>query len=157
MTDNPYPQPHSPEHRIFEAAQTRHGLTDEQVLEAAGWVPHDGTDLRADLLDLYRSQPGPKSFEEGLKLHAMDWSFNGHRSDYDTAQAYGNHMVEMHRAGDLTVHTSHTNTYPRFLAQREREAASHDRTVEQLGWRVERDTVSQNLAAMFGTDHELEV
>jgi hypothetical protein len=31
-------------------------------------------------------------------------------------------MVGMHRAGDLTVHTSHTNAYPRFLATREREA-----------------------------------
>jgi hypothetical protein len=121
MTDNPYRQ-HTPEGRVFEAARFDHGLTDEQVLEAAGYVPHDGTDLRDELITLYRSQPGPKSFEEGLKLHAADWAFNGMRSDLATAEAYGRHMVGMHRAGDLTVHTSHTHAYPRFLAQREAEA-----------------------------------
>jgi hypothetical protein len=119
---NPYPQPYSPEHRVWEAAQFGGGLTDAEVLEAAGWVPNDGTDLRGELLDLYRSQPGPKSFEEGLKLHAMDWAFNGMRSDYDTAQAYGAHMVGLHRAGDMTPHTSHTHTYPAFMASHEREA-----------------------------------
>ena len=126
MTDNPYPRPYSPEHRVVQVAKFDHGLTDEQVLRAAGYVPHDGTLLRDELIELYRSQPGPKSFEEGLRLHAADWAFNGMRSDYDTAQAYGSHMAELHRAGELTAETSHRTTYPEFLAKCEVDQEKQD-------------------------------
>lgn len=38
------------------------------------------------------------------------------------------------------------------------EPELEDRTVEELGWQAERDTVAQNLAAMFGPpDPEMEV
>jgi hypothetical protein len=129
VTTNLYAE-NTPEHRVVEAARFDHGLSDDQVAEAAGWVPHDGTLLRDELIALYHGQPGPQSFEEGLKLHAADWAFNGMRSDYGTAQAYGQHMVELHRAGDLTPETSHRTTYPEFLAQHKAQAEADDEMEE---------------------------
>jgi hypothetical protein len=54
---NPYPS-YTPEHRVFEGARAGPDLTPEQVLEAAGWVPHDGTSLRSDLLAQYSRESG---------------------------------------------------------------------------------------------------
>ncbi len=122
MSTNPF-IPNTPESRVWEIAQQDWGLSDDELILKAGWVPHDDNDLRQALLDHYRSSPNVARFTEGLKAHATDWAFNGMRSSYEIADAYGNHMIEMHRAGDLTVHTSHKNTYPRFLADRERKAA----------------------------------
>jgi hypothetical protein len=111
----------TPEHRVFEAARVDHGLTDEQVLKAAGWVEHDGTDLRAELIELYRNQPGPKSFEDGLRAHAQSWAWHGMRSDLETAEAYAEHMAGLHRSGEMTTWTSHRDTYPEFLAEHDKE------------------------------------
>lgn len=119
MAENPYTPPFTPEATVWDIAQTEHGLTDEELLSKAGWVPHDGTDLRTDLVHQYHDSAGPTKFAEGLKLHAMSWAYDGARSDLDTAAAYGEHIVDMHRTGDLTVHTSHKNAYPRFLEARE--------------------------------------
>lgn len=121
--DNPYAQ-FTPEARVWHIAQGEHGLTDEELLTQAGWVPHDGTDMRRDLIHQYHDSAGPSAFTEGLKLHAMDWAASGMRADLDTAAAYGDHIVDLHRAGDLTVHTSHKNAYPRWLEAREAAQAA---------------------------------
>jgi hypothetical protein len=51
---NPYNQ-FTPEHRVWELARLHgSGKTDAEVIEASGYVPHDGTLLRADLLSQYK-------------------------------------------------------------------------------------------------------
>jgi len=121
MSENPY-RPNTPEYRVHEIAQCDHGLSDDELLRQAGWVPHDGTWLRDGLLAQYRQAPAVVRFEEGLKLHATDWAYNWMRSDLDEAQAYGDHMVALQRAGELTAETSHKTEYPAFVAQREAQA-----------------------------------
>lgn len=49
----PYPNPFSPEAKVWELARGA-GKTEAEVLEAAGYVPHDGTLLRDELLAQYR-------------------------------------------------------------------------------------------------------
>jgi hypothetical protein len=53
--ENPYP-PFTAEHRVWEIAQSTLGLADEEVARHAGWVPHDGTLLRDDLIAQYRRE-----------------------------------------------------------------------------------------------------
>jgi hypothetical protein len=84
-------------------------------------VPNDGTALRDDLIAPYHQTPALASFRGGLKLHAEDWAFNGMRSSLEIAEAYGDHMLAMHRAGDMTPETSHRAEYPAFLVAREPE------------------------------------
>lgn len=127
MDTNPY-SPNTPEARVWDTAQAEHGLTDEELLTKVGWVPHDGDDMRRDLVHQYHDSAGPYKFTEGLKLHAMSWAYDAARSDLVTASAYGDHMVELHRAGDLTADTSHRTAYPSFL--KEREAGRADAEAE---------------------------
>jgi hypothetical protein len=53
--ENPY-KPFTPEHRVWAIARVSPEMTDADVLVHAGWVPHDGTTLRDDLLALYRRE-----------------------------------------------------------------------------------------------------
>jgi hypothetical protein len=118
LTTNPHQQ-FTPEYRVHELAHSQPGLADQEPLEHAGWVPHDGTALRDELLAQYRAAEPVRSWTEGLKAHAMDWAYNGMRSDRDTARDYGDHMVALFRAGEMTPLTSHQVEYPAFLADRQ--------------------------------------
>lgn len=110
----------TPEYRVAQAPKESAGLTDQELLTKAGWVPNDGTDLRDQLLAQYRASEPVQRFEEGLRGHAMDWAYNGMRSGMDHAERYGQHIVDMHRAGDLTPETSHKVEYHFFFSgQRE--------------------------------------
>lgn len=123
---NPYPQPYSPEHRVWELAQKGSGKTEAEVLDAAGWVAHDGTLLRDDLLAQYRREAEQADrAAEGISMHAADWAFNGMRSSLEVAQAYGKHMEQMWRSGEMTPETSHKVEYPAFVAAQEAEQQEH--------------------------------
>jgi hypothetical protein len=119
---NPHPQ-FTPEHRVWELAQLGgSGKTDAEVLEAAGYVPHDGTWLRDELLAQYaRESAQADRTAEGINMHGADWAYAGHHSSLEVAQAYGNHMEAMWRSGEMTAETSHKIEYPAFLAAREAE------------------------------------
>src|SRR5258708_3486221 len=53
--ENPY-QPFTPEHRVWEIAQSTPDLPDEDLARHAGWVPRDGALLRDDLIAQYRRE-----------------------------------------------------------------------------------------------------
>lgn len=120
MTTNPYTS-NTPEFRVHQLAHTEPGLSDDDMLTKAGYVPHDGTWMRDDMIAQYRAAEPVQRWEDGLKSHAMDWAYNGMRSDYEAARDYGDHMVTLFRAGDMTAETSHKTTYPAFVAARESE------------------------------------
>jgi len=56
---------------------------------------------------------------EGIGLHARDWAFNGMRSSYEEAQAYGKHVEHLYRTGELRELDSHKDLFPAFRARRE--------------------------------------
>ena len=114
--------PNTPEYRVAELARQGSGKTAEEVLQASGWVPHDGTWQRDELLAQYaREAPFCDRTAQGIALHAADWAYNGMRSDLATAQDYGRHMEAMWRRGEMDAATSHKTEYPAFLAEREAE------------------------------------
>lgn len=130
--NNPYVE-YSPEHRVYELAQRQSGLTPEEVLEAAQYVPHDGTWLRDELLAQYQEQSQQADrTAEGIALHAADWAYAGMKSNLDTARAYGAHMEAMWRSGDMDVTTSHKTEYPAFLAAREAEVEQQQAYTESF-------------------------
>ena len=78
--------------------------------------------MRDDLLAQYHQAEPVARFIDGFRSHAISWSWHGMRSDLPTAEAYGDHMVAMHRRGDVDTWTSHKVEYPAFLAEREADA-----------------------------------
>jgi hypothetical protein len=69
-----------------------------------------------NLYDFARSWiGGDQRFAEGVGMHARDWAFNGMRSSYETAQAYGKHVERLYRTGELGNLDSHKDLFPAFL------------------------------------------
>ena len=122
MPANPYKES-TPEHRVHELAHAEPGLSDDEVLTRVGYVPHDGTLMRVDLLEQYHQAEPVARYIDGLRAHAESWSHHGMRSDLETAEAYGDHLVALHRRGEVGEWTSHKVVYPAFLAARKAEAA----------------------------------
>lgn len=82
---NPYP-PYTPEHRVFAAARTDPNLRASQVLEAAGWVPHDGTALGTDLRAQYN--------RESVLLQREPVAVNRQASEWNEAEPPGTRPLD---------------------------------------------------------------
>lgn len=116
----------TPEYRVHELSRTKPGLTDNELLTQSGWVPHDGTALRDDLITQYRMSASVQAWEEGLRLHSMDWACHGAGQPFEVGRAYGSHIVALFRSGDMTTSTSHKSEFPAFLAAHEVAQAEAD-------------------------------
>ncbi len=77
---NPY-QPFTPEHRVWEIAQSNPDLSGEELARQTGWVPHDGTLLRDDLIAQYRREAEPAA-EAGSPAVEADGSYTNPETRY---------------------------------------------------------------------------
>ena len=115
--------PNTPEYRVAELARQESGLPDDEVLRRVGYVPHDGTLQRGDLLAQYRTEADAADrTAKGIGDISANWAYAEERAGADVADAYGDHMAAGWRAGDVTEHTTHAAAFPRFYAGHCRDA-----------------------------------
>lgn len=120
MTETEYAE-NTPEYRIAQLAREGSGLSDEEVLKGAGYVPHDGTLMRDDLLAQYREEVAfSDRTADGLKADSASWALS-QRSTLEAAQAFGDHVASLWRSGELVAETPYESLFRGFAATRERE------------------------------------
>ena len=146
---NPYAQ-FTPEHRVWAKAQ-EHGraaaalegyqdapgldgdYTENDLLRDAGWVPHDGTDLRDDLIGQYRNDAAAAFHDEAERRFGLADSLND-RMDFDhviTVAADGSVAdAEGVYAPELLMGTDGDGS---ILAEHE---AAYVADAERQGWRL---------------------
>lgn len=91
----------TPEYRIAQLARQGGDLSDDEVLKAVGYVPHDGTAHRDDLLTQYRSESATADVQAGaIGAEAYSSAFSDWRTNVADAEAYSEHAASAFRSGE---------------------------------------------------------